>query len=324
MPESTVKAKVPGWRGFAYIACATILFSSMEVALKSISGRFNALQLNFLRFALGGAFLLPFALGSLRKRRARLALGDLGFFASSGLVCVVGSMTMFQLAIQYCPASIVALLFSCNPVFLIPLAAIFLGERIRGRSIASLALSLAGMAAIMSAYASSRSGGQSRALGLALTVGSAFAFAVYGAMCKPRSRRLGGLATTALSFLAGSAELLAIILATKIPSIARAMGAAGLGAFADVPILAGLEPSVLPIFAYISLCVTGLGYAAYFMAIEESSAATASIVFYLKPAIAPLFALAFLGERIGAATVGGIVLIAAGSTLSFLGSRGKG
>jgi drug/metabolite transporter (DMT)-like permease len=320
MRSSVSSAGRGGLRGYGYIAVATLLFSSMEIALKTVSGRFNALQLNFLRFLIGGLFLLPFALGALKKRGAVLRRGDWAFFALSGMTCVVASMTLYQLAIQYCKASIVAVLFSCNPVFVIPLAAVFIRERIRGYTIASLLLSVAGMVCIMNPFrreASSGVGG----LGIALTLGSAAVFAVYGVMGKSKSASFGGLATTAFSFIVGSAELLVLILASRLPAVAAALRNAGLGAFAEVPLTAGLDLGVLPVFAYISLCVTGIGYAAYFMAIEESSAATASLVFYIKPALAPLLALAILGESIATSTIAGIALIVVGSTISFLGPR---
>jgi drug/metabolite transporter (DMT)-like permease len=303
-------------RGFAYIVLTTLLFSSMEIALKTVAGRFNALQLNFLRFGIGGLFLLPFALSSLKKRGTRLRGHDWAFFALSGLACVVVSMTLYQLAIEYCKASIVAILFSCNPVFVIPLAAIFLKEKIRGFTIASMAASLAGMACIMNPFHLSAS-----ALGIGLTVGSAVVFAIYGVMGKTRSVAFGGLATTAFSFILGSAELLVLILASRLPAVARALRGAGLGAFADIPLLAGLDLGILPIFAYICFCVTGIGYASYFMAIEETSAATASLVFYIKPALAPLLALAILGESIAQSTWIGIGLIAAGSAISVFAKK---
>jgi len=103
--------------------------------------------------------------------------------------------------------------------------------------------------------------------------------------------------------------------------ILSSLKAAGLGAFAEVPIFKGLDLGVLPLFAYISLFVTGIGYASYFLAIEASSASTASLVFYIKPALAPLLALAILGESIAPATIAGIALVAVGSTISFLGAR---
>jgi drug/metabolite transporter (DMT)-like permease len=302
--------------GYAYIVLATVLFSTMEIALKTIAGRFNALQLNFLRFLIGGFFLLPFALSSLKKRGAVIRGRDWIFFALCGLTCVVLSMTLYQLAIQFCKASIVAILFSCNPVFVIPLAAVFLKERVRGFTVASLIVSVVGMVCIMNPFNLSAT----RA-GIALSLGSAAIFAVYGVMGKAKSARFGGLATTAFSFILGSGELLALILVSHIPAIAGALKAAGLGAFAEVPIFKGLDLGVLPIFAYISLFVTGVGYASYFLAIEASSASTASLVFYIKPALAPLLALAILGESIAPTTFAGIALIAAGSTISFIGAR---
>jgi drug/metabolite transporter (DMT)-like permease len=310
-------------RGYAYIAFATALFSSMEIALKTVAGRFGALQLNFLRFLIGGLFLLPFAFRSLKKRGVALRADDLGFFALSGFICVALSMTLYQLAIQYCKASIVAVLFSCNPVFMIPLAALFLKERIRGFTIASLAASVAGMVSIMNPFGIGADPGASSDLGtgIALTLGSAAVFAVYGVMGKARGGRMGGLASTAFSFLFGSAELLVLIALSHEPRIGGALRDIGLGAFAEIPIAAGLDLGVLPVFAYISLCVTGIGYAAYFMAIEASSAATASIVFYIKPALAPILAFAILGESIAPTTIAGIVLIATGSAIAFAGAR---
>jgi drug/metabolite transporter (DMT)-like permease len=307
-------------KGYAYIALATVLFSSMEIALKTVAGVFNPLQLNFLRFTIGGLFLLPFAIASLRKRGASIASRDWAFFALSGLACVVVSMSLYQLAIQYCKASIVAILFSCNPAFVLPLAAIFLKERIRAFSVATMVASLAGMLCIVNPLGGSAEVGS---LGLLLSVGSAIAFAVYGVMGKTRSGRIGGLATTAFSFLAGSLELLALIAASRIPALASALRGAGLGAFAEIPVFSGLSPAVLPVFAYISLCVTGLGFASYFMAIEETSASTAAIVFYIKPALAPVLALLILGEAIAPSTLAGIALIAAGSALSIAGARLK-
>lgn len=294
----------------------------MEIALKTVAGSFNALQLNFLRFGIGGLFLLPFAIRELRKRGVALGPRDWAFFALSGFTCVVLSMSLYQLAIQYSKASIVAVLFSCNPVFVIPLAAVFLKERIRGFTIASLLASVAGMIGIMNPFSAS-AGGLSEGFGpgIALTLGSAAVFAVYGVMGKARGGRMGGLATTAFSFMLGSVELLIIIAMSHAPLLAEALRGLGMGAFADIPLTAGLGLGILPVFAYISLCVTGIGYAAYFMAIESSSAATASLAFYIKPALAPILAFAVLGESIAPTTLAGIFLITIGSMIAFFGAR---
>jgi drug/metabolite transporter (DMT)-like permease len=313
-------SRIRASRGYLFIAAATAFFSSMEIALKTVAGRFNSIELNFLRFAVGGLFLLPLAIRSLRRNGKRLSPGDLGFLALSGLACVGLSMTLYQIAIEHCKASIVAILFSCNPVFVIPLAALAFGERIRGYTVVSMLASLGGMACIMAASLSSPGPGSVGVLGIFLVIGSALVFAVYSLMGKARAD-LGGLATTAFSFILGSAELALLMLASRVGAVAAALRGAGLARFAAIPFFAGLDWSVMPVFAYISLCVTGLGYASYFLAIEKTSASTAALVFYIKPALAPVLALVILGEAIAPATVAGIALIATGSAAALAEAR---
>lgn len=54
-------------RGYLYILITTLLFSSMEVALKCIAGQLNPIQLNFSRFLVGGLVLVPLAVRELKK-----------------------------------------------------------------------------------------------------------------------------------------------------------------------------------------------------------------------------------------------------------------
>jgi len=304
--------------GYIFIALTTLLFSSMEVALKLIAGRFDPLQLTLLRFAVGGLFLLPFALRGMRSRKVRLTGGDIGFFAIMGFVCVILSMTLYQMAIGLVEASIVAILFSCNPVFVIPLAALILKEKVRRLTILSLVLSIAGMLAIANPFHL-----DGNAVGVALTVLSAAVFALYTVLGKTRSR-IGGLATTSLSFILGSLELLVLVIVSRIPVVAAFMGRAGLAAFAFIPLFKGLDLSTLPVFLYVGFGVTGLGYAFYFLAIEKTSTATAAVVFYIKPALAPVLALLFLGESITPNTLLGMALVIAGSAFAFAGNRRRG
>ena len=54
-------------RGYIFIFLATVFFSSMEVALKTVAHDFNPMQLNCTRFLVGGLLLIPFALRGLRQ-----------------------------------------------------------------------------------------------------------------------------------------------------------------------------------------------------------------------------------------------------------------
>jgi len=69
--------------------------------------------------------------------------------------------------------------------------------------------------------------------------------------------------------------------------------------------------------------VTGGGFAFYFLAMERSDVSTASLVFFIKPGLAPILAAILIHERILTNTVIGIVIILLGSVVTFMGNRVK-
>ncbi|MGO2916612.1 MAG: EamA family transporter, partial [Leuconostoc falkenbergense] len=69
------------------------------------------------------------------------------------------------------------------------------------------------------------------------------------------------------------------------------------------------------------LGVTAAGYVLYSLAMEASDVSTASLVFFIKPALAPILALIILHESIKLNTIIGVVIIVIGSTIMFIGNR---
>ena len=55
-------------KGAFYIAFATLVFSTMEIALKFVSGQFDPIQMTFSRFFVGGLVLLPVALKKIKEK----------------------------------------------------------------------------------------------------------------------------------------------------------------------------------------------------------------------------------------------------------------
>lgn len=300
-------------KGIISIALATFFFSTMEIALKISAGNFNPIQLTFLRFLIGGIVLLPLAIREIKLKKITLKINDVMFFVLTGFICVIVSMIMFQLGVLYCPASVVAVLFSCNSVFVVLFAYIMLAEKIYKHTIISIIVSALGMIAIINPLHMTAS-----IAGIIFSLVAAVTFALYNVIGRTRSDRYGGITLTCFSFLFGCAELAVLISLTYIPAAARMFNAAGLSMFAGIPLFAGIKLSSLPGLLYVGIFVTGLGYTFYFIAMEETSAATASLVFYLKPVIAPIFALAVLGEAITANMIVGIILIIIGSFISFV------
>lgn len=301
-------------KGYFYIAATALIFSTMEIALKQIAGEFHPLQLTFIRFFVGGLLLIPFAIRALKKRAdAHIGKKDLLFFAFLGLLGMVVSMSLYQLAVQEAPASVVAVLFSSNPVFVTVLAFFLLREKIGKADILALAADIVGIFFIIDPLHTQLSN-----LGILLSLSSTLVFALYGVMGKRRCRKFGGIVVTCFSFLFGSLELLVLILVTNIPAVSCFFSEMGVGLFAAVPLFAGYTAENLPVLAFICIVNTGIGYACYFMAMETTSAHETSLVFFFKPILAPLFALAVLQEVIEINMIFGIVFILLGSLCSLV------
>ena len=300
-------------KGILYIALATFFFSTMEIALKLTAGSFGAIQITFLRFLIGGLVLLPLAANETRKKKTAFRRADFGFFFLTGFICVVVSMILFQVSVVYAPASVVAVLFSCNSVFVVLFAYLFLHERIHKHTVVSIVVSLAGMAVIVDPFHFTGS-----AVGVVCALGAAVTFALYNVVGRTRSDRFGGITLTCVSFLCGCAEMLVIIALSHIPAVAAFMKGAGLPIFSAIPVFSGIALRSLPGLLYVGICVTGLGYTFYFLAMEATSAATASLVFYIKPVLAPVFALLILHEAISGRMMLGIAFILAGSLIAFI------
>jgi drug/metabolite transporter (DMT)-like permease len=299
-------------KGLFYIAMTTVFFSSMEIALKVIANDFNPLQITFTRFFIGGLFLLPFALKEIKRRGHGISRHDVGWFAILGFFCVVLSMTLYQMAIVYGQAAVVATLFSANPVFVAIFAFFILREALTRFNVIALVLEIVGIIFIVSPWNTSLS-----LASVILALLAAFVFAFYGALGTRQCALHGGVVVTCMSFLVGSLEMLAVIGLGHIPFVAGLLVDNGLSLFANVPLFSGYTLVTLPWVLYVCVGVTGCGYASWFLAMETTSANTASLAFFIKPVLASVLAFLFLGEAIPFNMVIGILIIVIGSAVSF-------
>lgn len=287
---------------YGYVLITAFLFGSMEVSCKIGGGEFDAFQLTFLRFAIGGLVLLPFALRELKQRQYRLCACDLLQLAGVGTLGISISMVLFQLSIMAANASTVAVLICTSPFFTIVFAHVFTDEKLNREKLIVLVIALIGVAFMLRPW-DVQAG--NTLCGMILMLLSAFVFGAYTVAGKVCAERMGSIAQTSFSFLLGSLILLVIIL------------------ILGKPVLAGVAGH-LPIVLYVGILVTGVGYYSYFRAIELSDAATGSVAFFLKPAIAPVLARIVLKETILWNTVLGIALILTASLLNLLRQRKAG
>lgn len=287
------------------IFCVTLtalLFATMEVTLKIAGGDLDAFQLTFIRFAIGGIILLPFALKDLKKRSVKLTGSDWVYMLFLGIICIPVSMLLFQIAILNANANLVAVIICSNPIFVMIYSHFLLKDRFTQLKLLVLSVSVLGL--LFAANPFNMAEGNT-AFGIICAFLAAASFALYTTVGKLRIEKIGDMSMTCLTFILGCAAML-------IPMIL--MGK---------PIIAGIDSGNILIVLYIGIAVTGIGYFSYFTAIHSCGPANASIVFFLKPMFAPLFALMMLGESITWNIVVGIALLLTGSFINIKNARKK-
>lgn len=283
-------------RAYVYVIITAILFGTMEVSCKIGGAELDPFQLTFLRFAIGGIVLLPFAWIQLKRNNVKLTGKDLATLAGVGILGVTISMSMFQFSIMMCNASTVSVLICVNPFFTMIFAHFLTSEKLTRHKVMVLVIALVGIMFMLRPWDVQE--GNSIG-GMMLMIGSAFVFGLYTVAGKVSQEKLGLYAQTSISFLFGAAALLILILV---------MGR---------PVMADVAED-MPVVLYTGVMVTGLGYYCYFKAIELGGASTGAFAFFLKPAIAPIIAVIVLHETILWNTVIGIGLVLVASLLNIL------
>ena len=205
------------------------------------------------------------------------------------------------------------MLFSSNPVFVTLFAFLLLHETISKNQIAGLVLDVAGIVLIIQPWHL-----RLDALGVVYVLLATLLFALYGVCGKRQCARFGGIVVTCFGFLFGAAEMIAIAGLTHIPALSAGLTAASLDTFASIPFFTGYTLTNLPIVLFIYVGVTGIGFTCYFLSMEVTSAQTTSLVFFFKPALAPLLAFLLLHEAIPSNMLAGIACILCGSLVSIL------
>lgn len=302
-------------KGIFFILAAAVLFSSTEVAVKATGGAFNSIQLNFLRFLIGGLILLPMARKQLREQNYHLTKKDFGIFVLTGFTCVIIAMTLYILSVSYVPAAVAAILFSCNTFFSIIFAGIMLKERVPRPVVIALLICLAGVIAIIDPFHFTGS-----MVGIIVGLASAITFGFHSVLGKKLTvgKPTSGNVLTCFSFIFGGVELGILMGFTHIPAIADALNTPQLKVFSRIPYFSGIHLSNLFMLLIISVLITGIGFACFFLAIETTSVILTSLVFFIKPVLSPIIAFIVLGEHSPLNMLLGIAFIVVGSAIIFI------
>lgn len=281
-------------KAYFFVVLTAFLFGTMEVACKAAGNQLDPFQLTFLRFAIGGLILLPFAAAELKQNRIKLTAKDILILAGVGALGIPLSMVFFQLGVMNSNAATASVLICINPFFTMVFAHFFTEEKLNRNKFIVLAIGLAGLIFMIKPWNIQEG---NTVIGIVYMLLAAVFFGAYTVAGKVSVQKMGIMAQTSISFILGSLILLIIILVT------------------GKPVIEGVTDNIVLVM-YVGIFVTGMGYFSYFMAIKNSDAATGSLAFFIKPAIAPVMAVIFLKETILWNTYIGIALILAASYMN--------
>ena len=276
---------------YIWVLLTALAFGTMEIALKIGGGAFTALQLTFLRFLIGGIFLLPFAIHDLKKRQYHLTKKDIGYLCLLGFVNIVVSMTLFQLSVMNSNANLAAVLISINPMFTMIFAHFIVSEKFTVKKAIVLFICMTGLVLVANPFHLAEG---NSVKGILMGLGASASFGLYTALSKRCVGRIGGMTVNSASFLIGAMFELLILLAM------------------NEPIISNIHADSIGEMLYTGLVVTGFGYFCFMRAIEKGGASTASYAFFIKPIIAMILAAIILSEAITWNIVLGIFIIVAG------------
>ena len=261
-------------KAIPFVLITAICFATLEPVSGHIAANINPAAMTAIRFIIGGIILLPFAFIAIKKHNVKISPKTIGSLFLLSILLIGASMVPLQYAILEAKkanlsTAVIAIIFCCNSVFTAIFSAVILKDKISLRSWIGIALCLLGI--IISSNITSGVG----ILSVALALISAVTMGLYTVISKKFIKAIPGVVQNAFSFIMGGIALGVVLLISGVNLL---------------PTSGNLALNI-GVLAYLGVVVTGIGYAAFFKAIEFGSATVASSAFLIKPVLAPFAAL---------------------------------
>lgn len=280
-------------KGLVYALITALVFTTLEPVSKLIAEEVNPYSITLWRFLIGSLILLPFAVRKIVKEKIQIGWKDMGILTMLGTLCICFSMVMLQLAVKKADApSLIAIIFSSNSVFTILFAILILKEKMTKQKLMAVILCVIGV--VVCADFSSGT----NMVSVVMAIVAALSFSLYTVLSRKFMKRISGIIQTSFSFFLGSIVLLIVLAVLQVEM---------------VPALTVKNISVL---CYLGVVVTGIGYWAYFKAMEKGGAMTASFAFFIKPILTPFVTFVVNGIVPGVKVFAALAFIVSGSYVS--------
>jgi drug/metabolite transporter (DMT)-like permease len=251
----------------------------------------EAIQINFIRFFIGGIVMLPFALKEIKEKNTTFDFKDILYFFALGTLLVPLANTFNQIAIEKNSASFVAFVFSSNPIFITILSYIILKERINIYLAVAVILGIIGLTIMFDPFKFNYNKYSFYALIAAIL------FSFYIILMQKANKKYGNLIATGLTINFGTIVFYIYLL------------------FKGISIFDGINNGNILLILYIGVFCSGIAYLSYFTGILLTSTNTGSIVFFLKPIISTILAMIVLNEKVSSTFLVGALIIVISSIL---------
>ncbi|MEL7638970.1 MAG: DMT family transporter [Solidesulfovibrio sp.] len=294
----------PSLHGFVAALAATVIWAGNFVVARGIAHAIPPIQLNFWRWLLALACILPWALPRLRAewpvmRRAWRHLLVMAFFGVALL------NTLIYKAGQTTQSLNMALLVPTAPVIIMVLSRVLYGEPITWRRLTGMVVVLLGVLTLLAQGHWGRIAAVRFNAGDLWALAGAACFALYSLFARGRPRELSIAGYNAAYFSLGLVMLLP-------------------GLVVEMAVLPAPDwsPAVLLGVAYAGIGCSSAAYLLWTRAIAGIGPVAAGMVYYSLPLFAAVESAWLLGEPIAAYHMVGGVLVVSGIVLATAGGRG--
>jgi drug/metabolite transporter (DMT)-like permease len=300
-----VHVDVPGPVAVLSGVAAVCMWGLAPVATRAAVAQLAPLSLTVLRAIIAGLVCLPWSASVLRRLDRPGALRAV----AAGLLGMVGYNLPVALGVQWLHASTAALVLATEPVWILVLARLFLGQRAPRWAWIGSAVALGGVAVIAGPDAvpggSGGSGGRTLA-GLGLVLLGTMLFGAYTIILRPLSTVYGPRAATAISTTVGAVPYLALV-GMLTPHRLVAVP----GTFWGELIFLALGSSVMGMLLW-NLSVARIG------------STRAGLLLFLEPLVGVTGSLVLLGEHLSSASIAGGALVMTGVATAWTAERHAG
>ena len=256
------------------------------------------------RLALGAAVIVPLAL-AWRPARDTLSRSDRWRVFWMGVLGFAGAFGFGNLGIAHSTATNAALLITVEPVSLILLSPIFLGERLSRRELAGAALTVLGATlVVLNVLPGSSAAFAPHWRGDLLLVLSGLCYAGYSLIGRHVLARHAALPVTAWSIVWGLVAMLPLAGLEWLDGRRPVWGQAAIWGT-----------------LYLALVVTALGYLVWNYGLERVEAPRLALLINVQPVVGALLGVWWLREPLTVLTVVGGVLVLVGLRVAFRPGR---